>query len=98
MRDTAIPPTRFSEGRTMLLRCGNLDPPMSQLGRYCCKSTRDFRRTVIPSLETSAAEACHDRLADGRSAPTVLSIQPRTAHSGEPSPAPDQSDCNAGVG
>jgi hypothetical protein len=26
---------------------------------------------VIPSLETSAVEACHDGLADGRSAPTV---------------------------
>jgi len=57
--------------------------PHYGLDRYCWKSTRDFRWTVIPSLETSAAEACDDGLADGRSAPTVLSIQPRTAHSGE---------------
>src|SRR6266478_1844583 len=61
--------------------------------RWACEYT-----DKSASLETSAAEACHDGLADGRSAPTVLSVQPRTAHSGEPSPAPDQSDCNAGAG
>jgi hypothetical protein len=46
----------------------------------------------------SATEAGHDGSADGRSEPPVLSVQPRSAHAGAPSPAPHQSDGDALAG
>jgi hypothetical protein len=43
----------------------------------------------------SVAETCHDGSSDRRSEPVVLPVQPGTAHSGEPSSAPDQSGRDA---
>jgi len=50
------------------------------------------------SLRVSTAEADHDGSADGRSELAVLSLQPRNAHPGAPSPAPHQPDRGADIG